>query len=208
MPAPKRKPTPQAPAPASELRIIGGKWRRRKLAYHGDPVTRPMKDRVREAMFNLVGPAVVGTHALDLFAGTGALALEALSRGAERATLIERHFPTARLIQDNINALGAGDVAEVIPGNAFLWTQRLTTAAAFDAQRPWTVFVSPPWELFASQKQDLLEMIAKLISLAREGSTLVVESNESFDVADLPDADAWNVRAYPPAVISLRRIAG
>jgi 16S rRNA (guanine966-N2)-methyltransferase len=202
---PKRKSGPPASAP-SELRIIGGKWRRRKLAYHGDPVTRPMKDRVREAMFNLVGPAVVGTHALDLFAGTGALALEALSRGADRATLIERHFPTARLIQDNIEALAAGDVAQVIPGNAFLWTRRLTSAADFDAERAWTIFVSPPWELFASQRQDLLEMIARFVSLAPPGSTIVVESDETFDAAVLPEADQWDVRTYPPAVISLRRI--
>src|SRR5688500_14918022 len=74
MPPRKRKPAlPTTPTGAAELRIIGGKWRRRKLAYHGDLVTRPMKDRVREAMFNLIGPSVVGTHALDLFAGTGAL---------------------------------------------------------------------------------------------------------------------------------------
>jgi 16S rRNA (guanine966-N2)-methyltransferase len=189
----------------AELRIIGGQWKRKKLAYHGDPVTRPMKDRVREAMFNLIGPSVVGTHALDLFAGTGALALEALSRGAERATFIERHFPTARLIQDNVNLLGAGHLAEVLPGNAFLWTGRLTTAADFDAERSWTVFVSPPWELFANQKDDMLALIGKLVSLAPEGSTIVVESDESFNVRELPDPDAWSVRAYPPAVISLRR---
>jgi 16S rRNA (guanine966-N2)-methyltransferase len=207
MPPRKRKPDSRTAAtPAGELRIIGGRWRRKKLAYHGDPVTRPMKERVREAMFNLIGPAVVGTHALDLFAGTGALAIEALSRGAERATLIERHFPTARLIQDNIHALGADDLAEVIAGNAFLWTRRLTTAADFDTQRPWTVFISPPWELFANQKGELLEVIVKLASLAPEGSTIVVESDENFDLAELPEADRWNVRAYPPAVISLRRL--
>jgi 16S rRNA (guanine966-N2)-methyltransferase len=204
----KRKPGPRgaAPAAASELRIIGGKWRRKKLAYHGDPVTRPMKERVREATFNLIGPSVVGTHALDLFAGTGVLALEALSRGAERATLIERHFPTARLIQDNIDALGAGELAKVIPGNAFLWASRLNAAADFDDQRPWMVFVSPPWELFANQKVEMLQMVGKIVSLAPEGSTIVVESDEAFDVTKLPGPEEWNVRTYAPAVISLRRM--
>jgi 16S rRNA (guanine966-N2)-methyltransferase len=165
-----------------------------------------MKERVREAMFNLIGPSVVGTHALDLFAGTGALALEALSRGAERATLIERHFPTARLIQDNIDSLGASDLAEVIPGNAFVWTRRLSAPGDFDAQRPWTVFVSPPWELFANQKSEMLEMIATLASLAPAGSTIVVESDEKFDIGELPDSDQWNVRTYSPAVIAIRRL--
>src|SRR5262245_7614130 len=89
-----RKPGPIAPiqqAPAEreqadreppELRIIGGTLRHRKLLYSGDQRTRPMKDRVREAVFNLVGPDVVGQHAIDLFAGTGALGFEAISRGA------------------------------------------------------------------------------------------------------------------------------
>ena len=67
---------------------------------------RPMKDRVREAIFNLIGPAIRGKHAMDLFAGTGALGLEALSRGADRATFIEQHFPTAKIIRQNIAALG------------------------------------------------------------------------------------------------------
>src|SRR5205823_2176218 len=77
----------------AELRIIGGRMRGRKLVYGGDQRTRPMKDRTREAVFNLLGPGVTGTHAIDLFAGTGALGLEAISRGAESATLIEQHFP-------------------------------------------------------------------------------------------------------------------
>src|SRR6186997_1276149 len=74
----RKPPRPAAPPPAgTELRIIGGDLRGRKLEYHGDPRTRPMKDRVREAVFNLVEPD--GTYAIDLFGGTGALGLEALS---------------------------------------------------------------------------------------------------------------------------------
>src|SRR5262245_28662629 len=86
-------------------RIIGGKLRGRKLIYTGDPRTRPMKERVREAIFNLIGVAVRDRHAIDLFAGTGALGLEAISRGAGSATLVERHFPTAGVIKQNAAAL-------------------------------------------------------------------------------------------------------
>src|ERR1041384_3149877 len=91
-------------SPASELRIIGGDMRGRKIGYHGDPRTRPMKDRVREAVFNLVESD--GVYAIDLFAGTGALGLEAISRGASGALFIERHFPTARLVEQNAQQLG------------------------------------------------------------------------------------------------------
>ena len=81
------------------VRIIGGHFKGTRLVHLGDQRTRPMKHRVREAMFNLVGPAVGGMHAVDLFAGTGALALEAISRGAAEATMVERHFPTVRCIE-------------------------------------------------------------------------------------------------------------
>ena len=72
------------------MRIVGGHFRGRKLSYTGDPRVRPMKDRVREALFNLLGPDVKGTFAIDLFGGTGALALEAISRGSSAALIIER----------------------------------------------------------------------------------------------------------------------
>ena len=88
MPPKKRQSTGPASRRTSPevvgLRIVGGRFRGRKLLYSGDFRTRPMKDRLREAVFNLVGPAVAGMHAIDLFGGTGALGLEALSRGAAR----------------------------------------------------------------------------------------------------------------------------
>src|SRR5687768_13415002 len=95
----KQRPEPAArdddASRAGKLRIVGGKFRHRLIEYSGDERTRPMKDRVREAVFNLIGPRVVGKRAIDLFAGTGAIGLEALSRGASHAVLLERHFPTA-----------------------------------------------------------------------------------------------------------------
>ena len=106
------------------VRIIGGTLGGRRLRYRGDPRTRPMKDRLREAIFNIIGPAVQGKHALDLFAGTGALGIEALSRGAVRATLIEQHRPTAALIGQNLAELGVVEKAEVVAGNTFVWWQR------------------------------------------------------------------------------------
>ncbi len=116
-------------AETSELRIIGGNLRGSKLRYEifqqgGDPITRPMKHRVREAIFNLVSTDSAGRHAIDLFAGTGALGLEALSRGSLSATFIEKHVPTARVIEDNIKALGLADRAQLLTTSAFLWGKR------------------------------------------------------------------------------------
>ena len=95
----------------TDVRIIGGEFRGRRLRYHGDPVVRPMKHRTREAIFNLVTTDAEGRHVIDLFAGTGALGLEALSRGAASATFIEKHVPSARVIEENIRTLGVADRA-------------------------------------------------------------------------------------------------
>jgi len=186
---------------ATDLRIIGGVLARRKLHYAGDPRTRPMKDRVREAVFNLVGPAVKGTHAIDLFAGTGALGLEAVSRGAARATFFEQHFPTADVIRGNIAALGIDDACQVVAANTFLAFRRERDMGA----APWLVFCSPPYDFYVDRLEEVLALLATLVGLAPAGSTFVVEADRRFDFAQLPDQLQWDVREYPPARIGIGR---
>lgn len=227
-PKPPRKSHPSGKPPAkplagrgrgdagpAELRIIGGSMRGRKLAYSGDPLTRPMKDRVREAVFNLVGPAVAGKHALDLFAGTGALALEAISRGAVAATMLERHFPTADLIRKNCEALGVADRTQVVPVNAFIWARReLAREGGPRSERPWretigdapwVAFISPPYSFYLDQIAEMLSLVALVIAAAPADSIVVVETDTRFDVARLPHASRWDARAYPPAVTAVYR---
>ena len=105
----------------AELRIIGGAMRGRKFAYSGDLRTRPMMDTTREALFNLIGGWTKDKIAIDLFAGTGAVGFEAISRGAKRAMLIERHIPTAELIRKNAQALEIESRIEVAQSDAFFW---------------------------------------------------------------------------------------
>jgi len=150
-----------------DLRIIGGTFRGRKLRYElfrqgGAPTTRPMKDRVREAIFNLIGPAVKGCHAIDLFAGTGALGLEALSRGSVSATFIEKHIPTARVVEENIKTLEVGDRTELLMTSAFLWGKRNLPIfkppvksqipnLKSEISPPWLVFCSPPYAFYVDR---------------------------------------------------------
>ena len=198
---------PDAARPVVGLRIIGGHFRGRKLQYSGDLRTRPMKDRLREAIFNLVGPSIRGAHALDLFAGTGALALEALSRGAQRATLVEQHNPTARIIRQNIAELGLEEKAEVIVGNTFIWwtKHRAGQLAALPCDKPWAVFCSPPYDFFVERSAEMLELVAGLVEAAPAGSVLVVEADERFDFGQIVDSAAWDVRTYAPAVVGILR---
>jgi 16S rRNA (guanine966-N2)-methyltransferase len=202
--APKGAPR-DVPEPAV-LRIIGGTHRGRKLTYHGDPRTRPMKDRVREAVFNLIGPSVKGKHVLDLFAGTGSIGLEALSRGAARATFLERHFPTAELIRQNAATLGLTDRVEVIPGDTFAWSKR--TAREPKSDEPCVAFFSPHWDLFADEPDAMMDLVARVMDRAAPGSVFIVEADQRFDMQRLPkdpQGAEWDIREYPPAVIAILR---
>lgn len=233
---PKSKPVSEQespPRPDRALRIIGGKFRRRILKYSGDPATRPMKDRVREAVFNLLGRGIQDMFAIDLFAGTGALGLEALSRGAASAAFFERSHSAARIIRENVDLLQAADHSAVTVADTFFWfrrhqlqdmpahRQRVAETgedpepAVMDsakpqpalpvrlANRPWCAFVSPPWELFTSRLDDMLWLIEEFMTHSPRGSLVVVEADETFDAAQLPRATEWDVRTYAPAVVGV-----
>jgi 16S rRNA (guanine966-N2)-methyltransferase len=217
MAKPKRRQADELAA-STELRIVGGQFRGRKLKYEpfrmgDDPVTRPMKHRLRESIFNLVSTEVKGKHAIDLFAGTGALGLEALSRGAVHATFIERHVPTARVIEENIKALGVEAESTLLMTSAFLWAKRDLPAAGNEADyfaKPWLVFCSPPYAFFVDRQPEMVGLVAEVMQFSPEESIVVVEADERFDFSMLPPAvsedgisNDWDVRTYAPAVVGL-----
>lgn len=185
----------------SQLRVIGGSLRGRTISYNGDPGMRPMKDRVRESVFNLVGPQVVGSLVIDLFAGTGAMAIEAISRGADSAICIERKFPNAKVITATGTELGIADRLRVVPGDAFVWTKMEQPPDS----RHWLVFCCPPYDFFSSRQRQLIELIETLWERAPLESIFVVESDERFSPGSLPHPDLWDTRTYQPAVISIAR---
>lgn len=159
-----------------------------------------MKDRLREAIFNLLGQQVAGKYAIDLFAGTGALGLEAISRGAARATFVEQHFPTARIVQQNAAVLGVADCCNVASANVFLWGEENPPATG----EPWLVFCSPPYAYYQERRDEVLALVRGLIARAPEDSLFVVEADSRFDMGVLPPVPrAWDVRSYPPAVVAI-----
>jgi 16S rRNA (guanine966-N2)-methyltransferase len=120
------------------VRIVGGELGGRVLRAPAGTRTRPTSEKVREAVFAIVGD-VAGARVLDLFAGSGALGLEALSRGAAHATFVDAGKPAIAAIRANIATLGVGDRATVIAGDAL-------AAAARAPEAPWRiVFVDPPY---------------------------------------------------------------
>jgi 16S rRNA (guanine966-N2)-methyltransferase len=93
------------------MRIVAGQWRGRRIAAPPGKDVRPTLDRVREAWMSIVQPYLVGAKVVDLFAGSGALGLEALSRGAAETHFVERHARTFAVLQQNVETLGAGSSA-------------------------------------------------------------------------------------------------
>jgi 16S rRNA (guanine966-N2)-methyltransferase len=174
-------------------------FRGSRLIYRPQPGTRPMKHRLREATFDLLGPAIKAKHAVDLFAGSGALALEALSRGATSATMIERHIPTAETIRQNLIALGIDDRADVLSTSAFVWVTRGTDLPPF----PWAVFCSPPYAFYTDKRPEMVQLIERLVTQAPASSLFVVESDDRLDFADLAPLGHWDVRRYPPAQLGI-----
>lgn len=100
------------------MRIIAGEWKSRRIAPVPGRGVRPTTDRVREAWMSILATRIEGARVLDLFAGSGALGLEALSRGAAHVTFVERSHRAARTLQRNIRALGAGPDTTLVRGDA------------------------------------------------------------------------------------------
>jgi len=123
------------------VRIVAGRWRGRRLvAPKGDEV-RPTADRVREAWMSIINPSLPGARVLDLFAGSGALGLEAVSRGAAYADLVERAAPSLRAMSTNIETLGAAEQVTV---------HRVDVMRFISALRPHdydVAFADPPYDL-------------------------------------------------------------
>ena len=121
-----------------QLRIIGGHWRGRRFPCLSGTVTRPTGDRIRETLFNWLAPFIDGARCLDLFAGTGALGLEALSRGAAEVSFVEQDTHAVRQLEETLRVLNCG-AARVIRGDALRFLNGDPTR--FDI-----VFLDPPFD--------------------------------------------------------------
>ncbi len=162
-----------------------------------------MKERVREVVFNLLGPRIRGKYAVDLFAGTGALGLEAISRGAVGATFLEQHFPTSRVIEDNTRVLSVEDQTQVLAADTFIWMRR---HEGLPTSTPWAVFCSPPYDFYVDRCEDMLRLLSEVAIAAPAESLLVVETDHRFDWELLEEEEAWTMRRFPPAVLGIRQL--
>jgi 16S rRNA (guanine966-N2)-methyltransferase len=160
----------------NRYRIIGGTWRSRQLAFPDGKGLRPTADRVRETLFNWLQPILPGAHCLDLFAGSGALSFEALSRGATQVTCLERNPAAADAIHANARLLQTSSLT-LLRTDAMQWLRQQ------QAQRFDIVFLDPPFDL------NLLESCCDLLSsqqLVAPGGMVYLESGRALTTLTLP----------------------
>lgn len=159
------------------MRIIAGTFRSRHLKSLKKLAIRPTSDMLRETLFNILGPRVEGARFLDLFAGTGAVGIEAVSRGAELVVLVEKHGAAARLIGENLALLEINAGARVMTADVLAAIDKLEAERAepFDF-----VFLDPPY----ASEQDYLATLRALekSSLVGQGTVLIAEHRKSFSL--------------------------
>jgi 16S rRNA (guanine966-N2)-methyltransferase len=158
---------------------------------------------VRESLFNILGELVVDGQVIDLFAGTGALGLEALSRGARQAIFVERDRENVGLIFRNIAALRYEDRTAVRHADAYRWARSFRPLD----DRPLVVFLDPPYREYEIHSRQLNQMISQLVEKSPAGSVVVVESGRGLDGRILPEFDSWDIRRYGGTHLALKVVA-
>jgi len=159
------------------MRIVAGDFGGRRLKAVPGMQTRPTTDKIKEALFNIIGPYFDGGRSLDLFAGSGGLSIEAVSRGIDQAVLIDRQYQAIKTIKDNVAVTKAPERFEVIKGDA----KRVLEQLAVKNERFDWVFLDPPYA-----KQQIVKDILKCqaLGLLNDGCHIICETDAN---ADLPD---------------------
>jgi 16S rRNA (guanine966-N2)-methyltransferase len=171
------------------MRIIAGAFRGRRMVAPPGRGTRPMLDRVREALFSTLTPWLADATVLDLFAGSGSLGLEALSRGARRVRFVERSASALAALRKNVELLGVRDRVEIVTADALAVSSWLAGARI--------AFVDPPYALLDERRRAVLSAVERLVTeyLAEDGIAMLHVPHGALAEADLAWARA-RVRRY------------
>ena len=180
------------------MRVVGGKARGMRLLSVPGEGTRPITDRVKTALFGVLGERVRGARVLDLFAGTGSVGIEALSRGAARVVFVDRSPKALRVLRENLRRTGLEEGAEVVLGDAFRYLSR--TEEAFDL-----IYVAPP-QYRGLWKQALLAL-QESPALAPGGEVIVQIHPKEFEALDLPRLRLVDQRKYGSTLLCFYREA-
>jgi 16S rRNA (guanine(966)-N(2))-methyltransferase RsmD len=175
----------------AQLRIVSGSLRGRKVSVHVQPNLRPTPDMVREALFSILGNAVPDRPFFDVFAGTGVIGLEAISRGAGKVTFVERDFRVAAEIERHLKEFGVADRAALARADVYRWGERWEAPA-----EPVNVFFSPPFADFGRRPADFLALVRQVQRKVAPGSVVVVQGERDAIEDEETVFAGWDIRHY------------
>jgi 16S rRNA (guanine(966)-N(2))-methyltransferase RsmD len=175
----------------TQIRIVAGSLRGRKLTCTVNDNLRPTPQRVREALFSILGNAVPDRPFVDVFAGTGVVGLEALSRGASSVTFVERDFRLSADLERHAEAFGVRDASRIDRADVYRWAERWQPPA-----EPVTVFISPPFADFERRPEELLRLTGELQQKVNPGSVIVLQAERTPVLDELPARPEWEERRY------------
>jgi 16S rRNA (guanine966-N2)-methyltransferase len=178
------------------MRIIAGRFRGRKLLPPATDATRPVTDRVKQSVFDILAPIVEGAIVYDCFAGTGSMGLECLSRGASHVTFFEGEPTAAARLKTNIRTLDAEGVSTVIAGDLFRWFAHSTPL-----DKATLVFLDPPYRFLNERAEDLRSLAAALAGRHLMLDGTVVFRHDARDSLDLPALVSGDMREYGGMVV-------
>jgi 16S rRNA (guanine(966)-N(2))-methyltransferase RsmD len=183
----------------TQVRIVAGSLRGRKLNVVVHEGMRPTPQMVREAFFSILGNAIPDRAFYDIFAGTGVVGLEAVSRGATSARLIEKDARQAADIQKYADEFGIRDKVQVLKADAYRWAERWLPPK--DAVN---LFLSPPFPDLSQKADEFLALVKLLLEKAPDESVLTIQAEDGFPEGRLPDPHLWDVRKYGRNVLLVR----
>jgi len=184
------------------MRVIAGKYRSRTLRSLKGQALRPTTDRLRETLFNILGPAVEDSLFVDLYAGTGAVGIEALSRGARAAIFVEHHAPATALIRRNLDSLGISGNAEILGVEVLRGLERLEARHAH-AQ---FIFLDPPYAA-AQEYERVLEFLGGSPIVAPGGRVIAEHLGKRALPGRIGELELTRVVEQGDAALSFYRLA-
>lgn len=196
------------------MRIIAGEFRGRQLLVPEGSTTRPITDRVKQSLFDILASRLDGAIIYDIFAGTGSLGLEALSRGASHCTFFEQDRSALSRLSQNIASLRLQGRCRIIPGDLFKHFQRANErphtfqeagrpAAAPAGPTPDVIFLDPPYRFLTDRPDELLQLALHLTHAHMKPDTLLVFRHDARDTLALPRLAVIDQRTYGDMAIEL-----
>jgi 16S rRNA (guanine966-N2)-methyltransferase len=173
------------------IRIVAGRLRGRKVACNVNPELRPTPQMVREALFSILGNAIPGRLFVDIFAGTGVVGLEALSRGASAAYFIERDVRLAQAIEQHLRRFELAKQGRVYRTDSYRWI-----AAWQPPREPANVFLSPPFADLHERPDLLVQALTQLQAKVAVETVIILQSEKGSPLEETSELLSWEQRSY------------